>query len=31
MEIAWKIEIKSAKIVKSLDILLSKLLQVLYK
>ena len=31
MEIVWKIETKSAKIGKSLDIFLSKLLQVLYK
>ena len=31
MEIVWKIEIKSAKLVKSLEIFLSKLLQVLYK
>ena len=31
MEIVWKIEIKSTKIVKSLEIFLSKLLQVLYK
>ena len=31
MEIVWKIEIKSAKIVKNLEIFLSKQLQVLYK
>ena len=31
MEIVWKIEIKSAKIVQNLEIFLSKQLQVLYK